>query len=102
MSIISSIFSNTKGHNNFQIFSPKHILIIVFVAILFLIVIKMKNKNKIFIELLTHLTIIDQICFYGWYLINRPPEILQYGLFIYHHPRSLSSPHFHPHHPVSL
>ena len=84
MTIINSIFSTTKGYNNFQMFSLTHILIIVFVAIISLIVIKMKNKNKIFIELLTHLTIIDQICFYGWYLINRPPEILQYGLFIYH------------------
>ena len=84
MTIINSIFSTTKGYNNFQMFSLTHILIIVFVAIISLIVIKMKNKNKTFIELLTPLTIIDQICFYGWYLINRPPEILQYGLFIYH------------------
>ena len=50
MAIINSIFSTTKGYNNFQMFSLTHILIIVFVAIISLIVIKMKNKNKILIE----------------------------------------------------
>lgn len=84
MAIINSIFSTTKGYNNFQMFSPTHILIILFVAILSLIVIKMKNRNKTFVTLLTTITIIDQICFYGWYFINRPVEFLQYGLFLYH------------------
>lgn len=84
MDIISSIFSTTKGYNNFQVFSLNHLLIIVFVAFLSLFIIKNKKINKKFLKLLTTLTIIDQVCFYGWYLINRPPEFLQYGLFLYH------------------
>lgn len=84
MSIGNSIFSTIKGYNNFQMFSSTHFLIIISVAFISLLVIKMKNKNKSFITLLTLLTIIDQICFYGWYFINRPPELLEYGLFLYH------------------
>lgn len=84
MYILSSIFSTTKGYNNFQIFSPIHLTIIIFVGLLSLLILNINYNNKYFIKILTTLVIIDQVCYYGWYFINRPPELLEYGLFLYH------------------
>ena len=61
MYILSSIFSITKGYNNFQIFSPIHLIIIIFVVLLSLLILKINHNNKYFIKILTILAIIESI-----------------------------------------